>query len=124
MAIKFQYEMGFFGRSTKYSEKDYRSDYKIEKTKLFKSCIKVIEKLGYEIEEIDDDKLELFFQIKPKKIKNFGYQFIVKAVKSGSNKSTLIVNVQIELSSYGALGSLIEKKRDKEIADEIFDSIK
>ena len=121
MTIAFKNELEL-SLGSKYSEKVYKSDYKTDKTKLFNSCIKTLEKLGYDIEEIDDDNLELFFQIEQKKMKNYGYQFIIKAIRTGSSKSTLVIRVQTELTQLGIF--TFEKKRGKELADQIFENIK
>ena len=120
MKLEFKNEAEF-SLGSKYSEKVYKTDFKTDKKKLFKSCIKTVEKLGYDIEEINDDNLELFFQIKPKSMKNYGYQFIISAIRSGSEKSSLVIRAQTEISSLGAL--TFEKKRGKELAEQIFKNI-
>ena len=118
IAFKNEVEISF---GSKYSEKVYKSDYKTDKTKLFSSCIKTLEKLGYDIEEIDDDNLELFFFFFSKKMKNYGYQFIIRAIRTGSGKSTLVIRAQTELTGLGIF--TFEKKRGKELAEQIFENI-
>ena len=102
--------------------KKYSLDFKADKKKLFKSCIKAIEKLGHEIEEINDDNFELNATTK-KIAKVFGfnknrdaYDLFITVKKTGSNKSTLTINVE-------AHTALIDFGVGKKIAHEIFDKI-
>ena len=102
--------------------KNYSLDFEADKKELFKSCIKAIEKLGHEIEEINDDNFELNATTK-KIAKIFGgfknrdaYDLFITVKRSGSNKSTLTINVK-------AHTAVIDFGVGKSIAQEIFDKI-
>ena len=97
--------------------KNYSLDFEADKKELFKSCIKAIEKLGHEIEEINDDNFELSATTKRIWLKNRdAYDLFITVKNTGSNKSTLTINVK-------AHTAVIDFGVGKTIAQEIFDKI-